>query len=917
MPSRKSILPLAAAAVAATLALIPCAAAAQDELPPPAEEVRLDRGEFLDGLKKRGLDEMLDLHLKDFPPQEQSAHLLLARERLLARFYDAGLTAEERGSAIAEANRLLERLVEAEGQDPRRFNWQFTLAHSLLYDEAEPLFTSILYRGGSEEDLRRLRPLTERAVAAVDSLIARLQVEYNRLDTLPVERFTPFERSGYVEEIDALGPRAEYLRLWALFYDSLSRAENDPTRATALHAIRDYFASNADVLDTPHDASRVQVQASLLGGMTKRRLHNHSSARLLFDRAVSVADRLSDPAERRRVQWAVILAWIERIRNEQDDGNIEDALRALSGFRERIAAEFEDNFGLTLVAALLERSIHRTEAEALALRGRATGAARHAEQAWGSLARLAQQNPQRRHEIYAALYDLIAPEADPETLDPYEQCALLAGLLTEDSGDAGDAAGRLDRAAAVAERFLAHPAPGADALVPEVLYNLAVVEYRRGRIAEAARRFHEVAQQHPSFDNALQAANFAVQLSSRLFEDLRLRDHPQVQALYLDTLSGLVTGFKDSGAAGYWRFYYAQLLDELGRPEEAATQYALVPSGHEHHLEAMFLRVRSLAQALEASPDETEGVLLDIRRRADSFLAVQRDFVTRANGERTAAGDAEEAARIKSFVARSHLLVAETQVMPAVGRHAQALETLAGFEEQYPEETAVTGRVWRVRLLAYEKLGRLDEAARAVPAYVTADPANAGPTLQALYLGLAEESDLLRASGDDRAAQQKAEVAHLLAGEIAAWDAQHNAQASAPEHRSVEVQLAEAHLRAGLAAEARQRFEALRAGGASAREESDVRVAFGYAEALFQLREFDAALPRFNALAVELPPEDPLRWRALLRDLQCRTALGAPPAGIIQVIRQQEHLYPDLGGPVLAGEFERLQRENQRRHDRG
>ena len=81
------------------------------------------------------------------------------------------------------------------------------------------------------------------------------------------------------------------------------------------------------------------------------------------------------------------------------------------------------------------------------------------------------------------------------------------------------------------------------------------------------------------------------------------------------------------------------------------------------------------------------------------------------------------------------------------------------------------------------------------------------------------------------------------------------------------------------------------------------------------LGEFATALPLFNRLATGLAADDTLRWKALLRDLECRTALGHPPEGIIQVIEQQKTLGSSLGGPEMAAEFEALLRENQRRID--
>jgi hypothetical protein len=131
--------------------------------------------------------------------------------------------------------------------------------------------------------------------------------------------------------------------------------------------------------------------------------------------------------------------------------------------------------------------------------------------------------------------------------------------------------------------------------------------------------------------------------------------------------------------------------------------------------------------------------------------------------------------------------------------------------------------------------------------------------------------------------------------------------------------LAEANLLAGRFQRARELFEQCGAGTGDATSMATtnaVSARFGHAEALFQLAEFAEALPEFNRLALELPETDPIRWKSLLRDLECRTALKHPPGDIVRVIEQQRYLFPALGGSRLAPQFERLLRENQRRPDR-
>ena len=163
-------------------------------------------------------------------------------------------------------------------------------------------------------------------------------------------------------------------------------------------------------------------------------------------------------------------------------------------------------------------------------------------------------------------------------------------------------------------------------------------------------------------------------------------------------------------------------------------------------------------------------------------------------------------------------------------------------------------------------------------------------------------------------------MALVLAERIHEWATQSAGGVSNAQLRAVAVQLAEAASRAGQYQRGLELFELLfnnvpRSDALG--DELDVRVVFGRAEAFFQLGRRDVALPEFSRLATGLRPSDPLRWRALLRDLQCRTMLKHAPQGIIKVIEQQKFLYPDLGGPRLAAQFERLRRENERRAEPG
>ncbi|MBI4717106.1 MAG: hypothetical protein HY763_04820 [Planctomycetes bacterium] len=922
----------------------------------PAEESRLNVNTFREALKKRGLTELLELHLKDFPPSGTTETLLALREVKLADYHDPRRGVAERLAAAAEANRILEDLIRLNPDDIRRFEWRFLLASSLLYEEAEPYLTNLLYYGGGRADASKAQALTSRAVVVASTLVDQLVAELARVEQLPVSSYEPLERSGYIEELDRLPPKTEYLLMWALLYDSLARAEQDHVRAAQLHRVLEILRARPEFLTTPHASSRIQVQAMLLAGMTHRLLNDFPAAREQLDRALATAERV-DAAEVERIRWAVNLAHLEKVRTERDDLRLEDALSALGRFRKYITSAESaaggrpagrrdtaaDPFAWRVAAALLERSIWRTRAEAVEREGRPAEAERYRRDSWKPLATLVERHPDHRDEVFALLYGAAGRDADPQRLDPLQQCALLMGLVAEaarmlqpsgpaprpveaaESVEAGDsdvlpsapgapprgaAYEMLDRAVAVGEQLLRVDEEGARDLMPDVVYSLAVAQYRRGRLAESARRFLQFATDYPLNQRATSAATYAADLAAALDADPAFQGHPEVQRLYLACLEHLLTNYPQSEAARGRKFSYARLLEEMARFEPAAAAYAQVEPGDEQHLNSLFFRLRALARTLDTAPTATTEERIAARKRTDGWLTEANELLKRLSDEVSTAPQSPRASMASGLVAQTRLLLAEVTLLPGVDRPAIALETLAGFEQTQDAALVSAGRVWRARLLAYQALGRLDEAAAAIPAFIAADPAGAGPTLQSLYLAIAAEVDRLRAEGDESAGQAKADVALLLAQQVNAWLQRGGDGGVGLDARAARLQVAEAELRAGHWENARVLFAALLT-------DDDARVLLGHCESLFRMKEWSKALPGFNRLAVGLPADDPARWKALLRDLQCRTALKQPPGDILKVIEQQRYLYPGLGGPELAAQFEKLQRENQRRSDGG
>ncbi len=970
----------------------------------PAEEDRFDLAAFHNGLRQRGLTELLELHLKEFPPRNPESLLLLQRQVKLATYADRTLPDEVRRAALEEANRLLEELIAVRTIDPRRHQWRFDLVSSLIDEEAAPFISRVVLLGGNSEDRRELGRRTGRAVSILNTLTEQIAAEYERLDSLPLREYERIDQTGYVDRLETLEGKADYLTLWVLYYDALAREDGDPVRAGRLDILLNRLDEESWLLDTPHEQSHVQAQALLISGMASRLIGHYDLAQRTLARAVGVVQRIGDPAQRRSLAWAALWGTVERSRALRDGGRHQEAITALQTYRQRLAGSADDSFGVRLVLALAERSVHKVLAENARRKGDVPKAKEHQARALAVLLRLARRNAGNRDEIYGTIYDLLGRDADPAKLDAIEQAALMAGLLRDarelQTGATGGSptsaradklpvaptANLLDRVIAIGEAFADDP--GAGELMPEVIFNLAVAHQHRGDQAEAVRRFLQVAQDYADFPDAPRAAVLAVQIayelrsgrgSGRVHLDAPTNvasplvgddvgtpptrgDATKVHqdAPYIEALATLVTRFGGDPAARYWRFFYAQALEDAGRYRTAADQYLLVDPLHERALEAMCFRARSLASALwQESARDAEAVVA-IRREASEIFDLLRDFSAQAT-QRLARASGEQRNELLRLVAESRLIAARTHLLPQLRRPRQALETLAGFEESYPQAKHLAGRVLSIRLRALEQLGRFEEAADVLPQYLEADGDHAAATLQTLYLALSAEVERLQESGRRSEARPRAELAVRLARHIYDW-ASHSAAgreagathrldtgatvasgaavaSDAPagrptvatsdrlegkiDLRAVKLQLAEALLLNDEPAQARVLFEECGAKGSppplkrwATPPPGDARAVMGLAQSLFQLGEYDQALPLFNKLAMALPAEEPLRWKALLRDLQCRSELKHDPRGIIKAIQNQQanpHYTDPKSGGRYATELEGLLRDCRRR----
>ena len=165
--------------------------------------------------------------MKDFPPESPAVVALMAREVKLAEFGDASLSRDQRQAAIDEANHILEKVIDGNPDDPRRFQWTFSLAQSLLYDQVEPIARQRTLRPGGPRRSTALAERARQALAAVRSLAKRLTDGIASSTSCRRRSSRSVRAPGFVDELDRHRARQPITSLpGRCSYGALSRTGN-------------------------------------------------------------------------------------------------------------------------------------------------------------------------------------------------------------------------------------------------------------------------------------------------------------------------------------------------------------------------------------------------------------------------------------------------------------------------------------------------------------------------------------------------------------------------------------------------------------------------------------------------------------------------------------------------------------------
>ncbi len=205
------------------------------------ENERLSSEAFRRGLKRLGLTDLLDYYVREYPPKNPIEAALLKRELRLILYSDSSIPSEDRLEALEEATTILKQLIADHPDHSSRFDWQLDVGRDLVFRKAEPYHNNVMFRGGTAEDRQALAQITAQALGVFDRLINELVAAEAKIDSLSIKQFEKSAKSGHIERIEELQPKARYFRLWASYYRCLTLEPGSSSLVAPLKAIVDYL----------------------------------------------------------------------------------------------------------------------------------------------------------------------------------------------------------------------------------------------------------------------------------------------------------------------------------------------------------------------------------------------------------------------------------------------------------------------------------------------------------------------------------------------------------------------------------------------------------------------------------------------------------------------------------------------------
>ena len=613
------------------------------------------------------------------------------------------------------------------------------------------------------------------------------------------------------------------------------------------------------------------------------------------------------PGAAQSLEWVAFAAAIERVRLQIDQGQFVQAIATIDQQRKEVDAD--PRFDPTVrLARKLSLAMLSFEANSLAADAAAAAKNRSAETAFSSqrfdaLAALAADAPDSRQSIYQLIGDRLGDVSTVAGLPPFGK-AIFAARWYHDR--------KFEQALAAADSLERDTAQKPDFLKQDAVYLKAVCQQELKQPLPAAQAYVQFARDFPQDKRASQALLLGLSLLAKQSDVL---EDAATRALLLDVGDLLLRS--SSPQTVQYRQAWLPLIAEAnlreGRYDRAAELFQTIPADSKQYGGAVVGRLLAVSGKIRfaVGTQDKEKVRGEAEAVIDEAVQLAKKL---SAGASTRPTDTQPGS--PDMLAARLLLEAARLCIDTLGEPDRALTLLAGAQERWQSSPALLAQLLNVRIQAMQKAGKLDQATQLVDQFMAAKPDAAGPLLASLLGDMQREIEQQQKLGRTEQAGRYATLAVSLAEHLDKWAAAHP-EALRPEQRyAISYRLARAMLQAGQTERALAVFEELykqdaaRSGG----QAKDSGVLEGRAACMFALQKWADARLAYMDIWRRGQPRSEMWWQAIFRSLQCSAQLkDEDPGKILKVIRQHKDLYPDMGGPALAKQFDELSFEMLKR----
>ena len=290
----------------------------------------------------------------------------------------------------------------------------------------------------------------------------------------------------------------------------------------------------------------------------------------------------------------------------------------------------------------------------------------------------------------------------------------------------------------------------------EAQYFLGLAKFQAGQYQEAADQLDAALKE----DNPAYGADASYMRFKALEAVIAKTPGADVTAQYERDIRDYLSRYPSHKSAFEAQFRLGELLQAQHKFADAVPAYAKVEGDPGFALRAQFATLQCDFELLQAADARAPGNQRDTLLK--SIGTGLQSFDTRAAdlGKRKPAGEPVSLSDMRAKVAVMQAVYATLQPEP---NDQIILDALNGFEKKYPDQKDLLPQVARLRLTAYQRLGRFADAEAEVKAHGALLLANLGaPAIEDLAVGFVRDGARRNGKGDAAANQAAQQVALRL-----------------------------------------------------------------------------------------------------------------------------------------------------------